>query len=569
MDQLKQVLTTIQKNLGKLTVSHKLLIASLAVILLMTLFLVSQYAGSPKMVEILAGASADAQQKAAAYLAASGFEHESREGKILVPAEKQFTIMAALAEAGRLPDDSSVTFRNMIMQQNWMNPKSLNDQIYNTALENTLAQCLRNFKGISDATVVIDAPPPAGLGASARKPSASVIVFTKGGGPLDNATVNAIAATVAGAKAGLDVTRVNITDGTTGRHYTAQTDRDFAASSYMEHVAKYEDYVRNKLASHLAYIRGVSVAVNAQVDVRRTESRSRTIKPKGAGSETLTSREITSTVESTQGGDSAAPGLQSNVRMSIDQGGSGGGSDSQETTETEYSTRFGEVEEAIVDPRGMATKINAAIGVPRDYVVALWQQANPGSTGSPTDADLKPVFDAEKSRLEADLAPLIETDPRVADADGGAVQGTVVVSMIPVPVPGAAGVGGFGGGQGETGKAGLLGSFSSLAMSGWIKTVALGALALVSLAMMLLMVRKASKPAPMPSAEELVGLPPALATNNDLIGEADEGDTAMLGIEVDDQTLKTQRMIEEVSEMVKTRPTDAAALLQRWVTTED
>jgi flagellar biosynthesis/type III secretory pathway M-ring protein FliF/YscJ len=368
----------------------------------------------------------------------------------------------------------------------------------------------------------------------------------------------------------MEATRVNITDGTTGRHYTAQADHDFAASSYMEHVAKYEDYVRNKLASHLAYIRGVSVAVNAQVDVRRTESRSRTIKPKGAGSETLTSKETSSTVESTQASESAAPGLRSNVTMSIDQGGGAGGSDSQETSETEYSTRFGEVEEAVVDPRGMATKINAAIGVPRDYVMALWQQANPSNTNAPTDADLKPIFDTEKARLEADLSPLIETDPRATDAEAGAVKaGTVVVSMIPVPLPGGTGGGGFGGSEGTGGKAGLMGSLSSLAMSGWVKTVALGALALVSLAMMMLMVRKASKPAPMPSAEELVGLPPALATNNDLIGEADEGDTAMLGIEVDDETLKTQKMIEEVSEMVKTRPTDAAALLQRWVQTED
>jgi flagellar biosynthesis/type III secretory pathway M-ring protein FliF/YscJ len=565
MDQLRRVLATIQKNLGKLTVSHKLLIGSLAVILLMTLFLVSQYAGSAKMVELLPGASAEAQQKALAYLENNGLPHTSDGGKIMVPAEKQLSIVAALAEAGRLPEDSATTFKNVVERQNWMNPKSLNDQIYNNALENTLAQCLRNFKGIEKATVVIDAPAAQGLGAAVRKPTASVVVVTRGGAPLEAATVNAIAATVASAKAGMDVKNVSISDGY--RHYTAKAESDFSASSYMEQVAKYEQYVRGKLAEHLEYIRGVSIAVNAQVDVRRTESRSRTIKPKGAGSETLTSKESNTTMNSKQASEGAAPGLKSNVEMSISRGGDGAGSETNETGDTEYATQFGSVDEAVIDPRGMATKINAAIGVPRDYVVALWQQANPSNTAAPTEADLKPVFDAEKQRLEADISPLIETDPRsTPDASGAVKAGTVVVSMIPVSIPGA-GAGGPGG-EGGTSDAGAIGAIGTMAMSGWMKTAVLGALAVVSLAMMMLMVRKASKPAAIPTAEELVGIPPALATNSDLIGEAEEGETPMVGIEIDDDTLKTEKMLQEVSEMVKTKPSDAAALLQRWVQTE-
>jgi flagellar biosynthesis/type III secretory pathway M-ring protein FliF/YscJ len=576
MEQLKRVLATIQKNLGKLGVTHRLFILSLGVILLMTLFLVSQYAGSPKMVELLPGASGESQQKALAFLAERGYPHTNTDGKVMVPVEKQLTILAALGEAGRLPEDAALTFRNVVERQNWMNPKSLNDQIFNTALENTLAQCLKSFKGIEAATVVIDAPPAAGIGGGVRKPTASVIVFTRGGASLEAGTVNAIAATVASAKAGLDPKSVNISDGTSGRHYTARSEDDFAASSYMEHVAKYEHYIEDKLAAHLHYIRGVSIAVNAQVDVRRTESRSRTVKPKGQGSEVLPKRESTTAQTSEAAGDGGAPGLQSNVRMSIDQAAGGKNKDNTEQSDTEYDSSFGMVEEATVDPRGMATRINAAIGVPRDYVVQLWEQANPqganagggaaGAKAGPTDADLKPIFEAEKTRLEAAVGPLIQTDARTG-TDGAPVQaGSVVVSMIPVPV-GALDASGAPTGVGGASTGGM-GSLGTLAISGWVKTAALGALAAVSLAMMMLMVRKASKPVAMPSAEELVGIPPALATASDLIGEAEEGDTAMVGIEVDDQTLKTQKMLEEVGDMVKTRPSDAAAILQRWVQTE-
>ena len=50
MDRFQQVLKTIRKNLGGITPSQKLLIGSLAVIMLMTLFLVSQYAAKPTYV---------------------------------------------------------------------------------------------------------------------------------------------------------------------------------------------------------------------------------------------------------------------------------------------------------------------------------------------------------------------------------------------------------------------------------------------------------------------------------------------------------------------------------------
>ncbi|MFN9994197.1 MAG: hypothetical protein ACK54H_12715, partial [Phycisphaerales bacterium] len=45
MDQLRRILDSIAKQLGALSATQKLLIGSLVVILGMTLFLVSQYAG--------------------------------------------------------------------------------------------------------------------------------------------------------------------------------------------------------------------------------------------------------------------------------------------------------------------------------------------------------------------------------------------------------------------------------------------------------------------------------------------------------------------------------------------
>jgi flagellar biosynthesis/type III secretory pathway M-ring protein FliF/YscJ len=83
------------------------------------------------------------------------------------------------------------------------------------------------------------------------------------------------------------------------------------------------------------------------------------------------------------------------------------------------------------------------------------------------------------------------------------------------------------------------------------------------------MVRKAGRAPALPTAEELVGIPPALAPGSDLVGEADESDTAMSGIEVDDDELRTQKMLEQVSELVKSNPSSAATVFNRWMTPEE
>ncbi len=579
MEPIRRVLAVIAKQLGKLRATQKLLIGALAVMLVMVLFLVSQYAGSPKMSELLPGAPPDAIARAQAYLEGAGIPFKPRSGKLWVPSEQYLTVVASLAEAGKLPVDSTVTFDNYIKQLSWMNPRSDNDRIFNTALENTLAACLQKFKGIHSATVVIDAPQTTGIGSIVHKPTASVMVVTNGNHPLEPATVDAIAAMVASAKSGLEPKSVSITDGQ--RKYAVRDDEDSAASTYMEHLAKVEEYIHSKLADHLAYIPGVSVAINAQVDVRKTTSKSRSVKKDGEGSTKLLSKESSTNSNQVQEVAGGEPGVRPNVSDDLNRSGSGGGSGgakvAEETGDTLYDTQFGTEDISIVDPRGMATKINATIGVPRSYVVALLEQSAPApaagvTPAQPSEDEIKKAFAVEKARIEADIAPLIETDPRSTEKPSqGIMAGTVVVSMIPVPVPGGSGPGPSGGVPGGSSgtNAGMIGGgVGGLASSGLVKQALLGGLAVMAMAMMLMMVRKAAKPAAMPSAEELVGIPPALSTSNDLVGEADEGDTAMTGIEIDDNSLRQKKMLEEVSELVKNKPSEAATLFNRWVQTE-
>jgi flagellar biosynthesis/type III secretory pathway M-ring protein FliF/YscJ len=181
VDQVRRILATIGGALGKLAPSQKLLIASLAVIVVMTLFVVSQYAAAPKMVPVLSGGTSEDAQRIAGYLETQGIEYKAVGGKILVPADKK------------------LLFSTMQDSQDWIRSRSQLDQRYTIALSNELAQVIRNFPGVTDASVFIaPAPHGGGIGAAARKPTAQITVFTRQGSALDQPSVDALADLVAG-----------------------------------------------------------------------------------------------------------------------------------------------------------------------------------------------------------------------------------------------------------------------------------------------------------------------------------------------------------------------------------
>jgi flagellar biosynthesis/type III secretory pathway M-ring protein FliF/YscJ len=124
--------------------------------------------------------------------------------------------------------------------------------------------------------------------------------------------------------------------------------------------------------------------------------------------------------------------------------------------------------------------------------------------------------------------------------------------------------------SGAGGAAGGGGSAGGLVSDGLIKYVGLGGLALVSVAMMLMMVRKASVREQLPTAEELVGIPPALARDSEmLVGEAAEGETPLEGIEVDDAALRRDEMLQQINNAARETPEELAALLRKWIRAEE
>ncbi|MBC7834732.1 MAG: hypothetical protein H7Y88_06485, partial [Phycisphaerales bacterium] len=460
MDQLRNILATIQKQLGRLTGTHRLLIASLAVIAIMSLFLVTQYAGKPSWVPLMPGSPPEDVARAKEFLAVQQVAFKEGDGgELLVRPADRTSLTARLQLAGKMPADTTVMFKSIAESQNWMMSKGQLDQVYQRAVMNELCSIIREFPGVRDARVIIDSPAQAGFGPSHKKPTAQVTVFTEPGKYLDQSSVDALASLVAGSTAGLEPRAVQIIDGDKGRGYKVRAGDGLmdAGGTYMEQVAKVEQRVQEKIENQLAFIGGVVVSVNAHVDVGQSQSRIQKVLPNKAGSEVFVVKEKTNTSDSSQGTRGAAPGVLANTAMDVNSGGGGAGNrTTQEDAETTIEPAIGREETTTVDPKGKPTKIYVAVSVPRDWAVRVAQQKKGGAavgatptdpaasaTGEPTEAEIQTAWAEEQVRLTKMLLPMVEA-PSNGDEKGVTAE-SVVVSLIPVAVPGFGG-GGSGGG---------------------------------------------------------------------------------------------------------------------------
>lgn len=558
MSRLQKVFAQISAAMSRLNASQKMLIASIAVVMLMSLLLVRLYAGKNELVALMPGATAEEQQRAVSFLRASAVQFEEQEGQIMVPATARLNVLAQMAQADVMPGDSRILFDNLIDKQSWTLSQRQNHQLETIAVQNELAGIISKMSGIRGATVILNLPEKRSLGQPNSQPSAAATVFPTRA--LDQNTVDSIAQLVAGSR-GIDPKLVRVIDGTTNRQFKAREEGTMAASTYLEYVTAVEARKQQQLQEMLsAYIPGVIVTVHAQVDVttRRTETNS--ILPEGKGSVSLLKSDQTKSREETHPSAGGEPGPRSNTREDISGLQTAQGAGSKETTgDSQFQAEFGRENKVVMDPRGNPTKINAVVNIPRPYFVDVWRSRQPApadaaaAPAEPAEADLQPIITAETARIKGEVELQIDTS-----AGPETVKGEVQVSMIPIAPAGLSAP--------ATQPASILGiPTGTIAMDGLIKNIALGGLAVLALGMVLVTAIKSTRREPLPTAEELVGLPPALEGGSELVGEAGEAESALTGIELTDDDMRTRKIGEQVADLVTEKPDDAARLLGRWI----
>lgn len=569
MNSLKRALATVGASLSKLNTTQKLLAGAIGMIALLGLLLVGQLAGRPAMVDLM---TTDAAGDTVTFLRANHIDAQLVDGKVMVTPGARRAALATLAENGRLPDDTAILFNNLLTNQKWTNSREQNQQLYTVALQNELSRVIANFNGIRSASVVLDVPEPRGLGMIARTPTASVAVESSGG--LSQGTVDAIAALVAGARAGLDIANVKVVDSRSGRQFSASSSESIAATTYLEQARAHEALIQGKLREILHFVPNVIVAVTAQVNVARESSQITTYLPTAdpangvtEGSVQLESSISTSNQSTEQASRGGEAGMRSNATANINSGAGGGTSSETSSEDIAFENRFGQKVTQRMDPKGMATRIAASVNVPESFVVELLKlEAQPAEGGGDAAAPTREQIDARFEQLKATIEGLVRPHLRVELGDGTRAEGELFVAMAPFMASVAGGgmqsAGLFG--SGGSGIGGMLGIGG-----GMIDTLLVAVLAVVSLGMMVMMVKKAARSPDLPTAEELVGIPPPLESASDLIGEANESDLPMTGIEVEAGDMERAKMLQQVADMVREDPAQAAKLLNRWIQVDD
>lgn len=540
MDFLKAQLTRIQEQLNGLSASQKMLTATLVAIMVMTLVLWSRYAAEPEMDTVFSSLSTDEVGQISSVLDEKGIAYKISGTSLMVQADQKVRVMGELAFLQVLPQDFNQAFDELVVKDsNPLDGPDKADAMRLEAKQRMLSMVIRNFPGVASAVVVIDLTSERSLDSTGVQPSAMVNITTSHGNKADaKKLANGAASMISGAAASVVRGRVNVI--VDGSPVAVDDDPDSVSGggNYVDQLKADEEYYRGKVLNDLGFINGLMVSVTVDLDTKNTEINSITEDPKNVVHQVAKSTEHTEDVTSpTSGGDT---GAQPNIGLSIAQSTAASPTSSINNSETEYYNANGASTKHTTQRPGVAIPIAASVRVPRSYFLASYKNQFGGK--DPDDAALKTFTDSEMLQISKDVqgsTGIKDPTTIVVGPYSDAPQDASAIAPAAASAP------------------------VSAVLTGHSRDIGIGLLAAVSLFMVSMMVRKsAALPAlAMGDVNASPQTPPAPEQPR----EAGEGNAMLDAVELDDESVKTQQMVEQVQQMVQTNPDAAANLVKRWM----
>jgi flagellar biosynthesis/type III secretory pathway M-ring protein FliF/YscJ len=391
------------------------------------------------------------------------------------------------------------------------------------------------------------------------EPSASVnITMSESTGEAKRRQVAGAAASVGvGSQAGMKTDRIKVIVNGHGVRLSSGGSADSATASLggdpeelFNRRLQVEQTMEKGIADLFA-IPGLRVKVAAKINNSFVSSEEDKVDPKTVVVKPV--KEETHTLESGAGAAPGEPGTVPNVGDSINSPleigtSSGGGSTgTKETTEkNENVVISSRTKTSTRTAGGEATVTSASVRVPHSHFVDAFRQWKRLAAGTQPDDQalqdfIKSELDSvgEQVRASAGMTPdsvVSVNDYFDAAPPEGSLAAVPQTATMSIPVT----IGKYG------------------------REIALSGLALVSLFMVSMMVKK-SAPAPIAVAPTTVSGPPPLMVGEAVAGEASEGGSMLDGMELDEDAVKTEQMLDQVSTLVKENPDGAAALVKRWL----
>lgn len=560
MEFLRRVLGQIQNQLGALTLTQKFVIFLLLVIMCGAIWKMVDYSSQREMVQLLRqDFTPDEMTAVVEGLDSLGAEYRVEEARILVPATERHGLLIKLSSAQALPQDTSIGWGYLVEDADMFVPESVRDDRRLVVKQAMLAEMISGWPDVKSARVIINAGEKnravSRYGPSA---SASVTVEMKRFGTGTRQRALAIADIVAGANKRMK--REDITVVIDGKLFDTPAAGEGLDSDYLEQKANYEESYIKKVRDALG-IPNVLVQVDVKLQVTRKEKRTTRVFDEKSGSWNPTvktdGREDKANSSTTQ----EEPGTVANVGQAAP---ATGASESETSEENAKLTQAfpGSEETHETTPMGGVTELTATVRVPRSYFVAVAKQEAGGEDDPAADV-VTDVIGREIPKLK-DVA-LHALGLQKGDEDRLSVDsywdGDVFAKAGGLSGAMGAGEGGTGGAGAEAGVVGIMRNYG--------KHIAVSALAMVSLLMVLMMVRKAAGPVEM-SEEEAVALMSgdkpldALSLEESNLADGMSGGL-LAGLELGEDAIRSQQMLDQVKEMVTESPEVAGNLVKKWI----
>lgn len=557
MEFLRRIIQQIKTQLGALTVSQRLVIILIVVIMGGAIFWMVRYASTQDMVPLM-NQTFDQKDLAKIIEQLDNWEvkYEVKGDRLMVPKNQQRTLLYKLSGKDLLSKDTVAGWNDLLQDSDIWTPESHREDKKKIILQMELARALvEGWPEIEQAKVFINEAGQRRLNNITPVASASVIIQLRKDVPSRKQLAASIADFVGAANSRMKREHVKVL--INGQSVPVVAEGEEISGDYINEKVKYEELYRKKILNALPVEALVQVDVKPRI-TRTTRQETKIAQP-DQGSLVATTEE-TSREETNQNREaSAEPGMMANVSTT---GGSGGVSQNENNEETTRKATVIPGSTQITEQIGIGgiEDLTATVSVPREYFEALAKRE--GSSDKPDENLVKMV-------VERELPGLKQTVMRAIGLVGPESEQRVVVDtywaggVMPIPQ----------GLPSDTEKVGASGSGIAGIASRYGEHIAISALAIVSLFMVLMMVKKASTPLHMDEEEIMAvsGKKPmnALSVEESNISDGAEAAGLLTGMELEEEDVQAQQVLEQIKNMVKESPEIAASLVNNWIRQND
>jgi len=445
MDFLNKAFAQVADLFRSMTPAARITTALLLTVVVVSLGYLFRYHGSSPDLYLMNGEQFPASHLPAmeAAFAKAGLNTYEFEGtRIRIPRGQQNAYMAALAEAGALPETYSQILDKALEGGNVFVDPRQREQLIKAAKQKQLALIIRSIKGIQNAYVMYDTEQKRGFNRESVT-TASVSVTPVAGQPLADGQVLAIRTLVARAIAGLQPENVAVTDLASGRTLagTSGTLASPLEDPYGSRKKMYEQQWKEKALEALWYVPGATVSANVELAMEMSHKKEMVKHdPKTIPWQT-TEKSQTSSTESTGPAGRVGYAAQQPPNTSMSLAGSSGKGSREEQEQSETKTvNLTSGERDTVESAGLTPKrVTMSIGVPSSYFLKVWQERNPAQGGAapktPDQAALDQIRTEETTKIKEHIAALLPAVEGTSDSRQ-LVTVTVFQGITPPEIPG-------------------------------------------------------------------------------------------------------------------------------------